>query len=98
MDRQEAKFRIKKTCGRGWLPLVDVIFDRLPGGIEIASIYQKWGALTVDIEPKDVDFQAFLQDTSTKSTKICEICGTITDISFSHQADEIRTLCQKCAL
>ncbi len=42
MDREAAKEWILKTCGEGWLNLVDIIFDNKPENIEITVVFQKW--------------------------------------------------------
>ena len=48
MGRQEAKEWISKACGKGWLKLVDDVYDKLPEGIEIIQAYQKWAGLNFD--------------------------------------------------
>ncbi|NHZ93279.1 hypothetical protein F2P45_30345 [Massilia sp. CCM 8733] len=75
MDRAEAKQWIEKTCGRGWLYLVDEIFDKVPPGIVIEEVFQKWGHLHVTYSPYDEAFESFLFDIEHLSAGLCEICG-----------------------
>ena len=59
MNRAEAKNWIENKCGKGWLALVDKVFDALPPGTAIKGAYQKWAALKFDIEPYDEKFGVF---------------------------------------
>lgn len=93
MTKNESKQWIEKTCGTGWLPLIDLIFNNLPKGLCIESVYQKWGALTVDTSPYDEDFQTYLDKISEKSTYLCEKCGAKAKVR--EKDGWLRTLCQK---
>ena len=73
--REESKRWIEKTCGKGWLILVDEVYDKLPTHLSITQAYQKWGILMFDINKEDQDFETFLQSIEDKSSEICEICG-----------------------
>ena len=75
MTRREAKDWIEKTCGRGWLPLVDRAYDALPVHLTIVQAYQKWGALRFDVDAKDEAFAAVLEALLTESLETCEQCG-----------------------
>ncbi len=75
MDREEAKAWINKTCGEGWLPLVDTVFDKLPPNITVTSTYQKWGALRFDIDPWDESCESLLEGIEDRSLETCEVCG-----------------------
>ncbi len=44
--RDDSKKWIEKTCGKGWLKLVDEVYDKLPNDLKINQAYQKWGTLT----------------------------------------------------
>jgi hypothetical protein len=75
MTRDQAKQWIRETCGAGWLPLVDEVFDHLPAGVEISQTYQKYAALRFDCEPLPEAFRALLRDVEERSERTCEICG-----------------------
>lgn len=75
LTRKESKEWIEKTCGKGWLILVDEVYDKLPEYLIITQTYQKWGVLKFDTNIDDQDFETFLQSIEDKSSMICEICG-----------------------
>ena len=74
MTREEAKNWISKTCGAGWLGLVDKAYDALQTNIQITDVYQKWAALSFDINCDHKEFEIFLLELSEKSESICEVC------------------------
>lgn len=73
--RGEARASIAKTCGEGWLELVDFAYDNRPHHVTIVQVYQKWGALRFDIQPPDDEFAALLEKIESRSLEICECCG-----------------------
>lgn len=73
--RKETKEWIEKTCGSGWLKLIDEVYDKLPHDLHINQAYQKWGILMFDLEGEDEEFTKFLEDIENKSSETCEICG-----------------------
>lgn len=76
MTRDEAKKHIEEICGKGWLPLVDKAFDRLPTGVTIRCAFQKYGRLEFDIEPWDDPYKnGYLLDIAYESEAMCEVCG-----------------------
>lgn len=93
MDKQEATIHIKETCGSGWLPLVDRVYDLKPEGVAITSIYQKWGALMFDAEPWGDAIEKLHDEIEEVSLKTCEICGTA---GSEHNVDNwIHTRCEE---
>ena len=75
MTRQEAKDWISKTCGEGWLSLVDNVFDRVPNDIEITQVYQKWAGLHFDTSKENELFERYLMEIQEISEATCEKCG-----------------------
>lgn len=75
MNRTEAKSWIESTCGKGWLALVDAVFDALPPGATVEAAYQEWAALKFDVTPHDEKFETFLESVEEASLETCEICG-----------------------
>ena len=75
MGRQEAKEWISKTCGKGWLKLVDDVYDKLPEGVEIIQAYQKWAGLHFDTTEHDEQFELYLLEIQRISRETCEKCG-----------------------
>jgi len=76
MNRVEAKSWIKKSCGEGWLHLVDDVFDHLPSGCSVTQVYQKYAALMFDVEPYIEEFSTYLDSIEEASLNTCEKCGT----------------------
>ncbi len=75
MNKADAKEYILETCGEGWLPLVDRVYENLPAELTITQTYQKWAALRFDIEPENEEFEEFLSQIEELSLKTCEKCG-----------------------
>ena len=75
MNLEEAKEWISKSCGQGWLPLVEEIYDRVPKSTNISSIYQKWGALHFDAAPWSDCLDTIHEEIEERSMRVCEICG-----------------------
>jgi len=93
ITREEAKNHIKKTCGEGWLNLVDQVFDKLPPGCVITQTYQKWGALMFDVDPYNEEFESYLKNIEYQSEEMCEICGESGDEKIVN--NWVETLCNK---
>lgn len=77
MNKSEAKEWLAKTCGEGWLPLLEEVYERLPSNITIIQTFQKWGALKFECTPWDEEFEAYLDDIAERSLGICEKCGEV---------------------
>lgn len=75
--KEESKKWIQKTCGTGWLKLVDEVYDKLPNNLQINQAYQKWGRLMFDLEQENENFEKFLETIEEKSSETCEKCGSI---------------------
>ena len=92
MNREESKSWIKKTCGDGWLPLIDAVYDKLPSGIQVTSVYQKWGSLNFDIKPWNENFGGYLEEIKEKSLELCEVCGAKAEEKTTN--GWVNTLCE----
>lgn len=78
LSRRQALEVIQGSCGEGWLPLVNEVFDNLPPQLSITDAFQKWGALRFDTDPQgDMEFADYLENVAERSSKICEICGAV---------------------
>lgn len=75
LSREEAKEWIIKTCGSGWLNLIDIVYDNKPDHISITEVFQKWGALTVRYDGEDLIFEELVDNVEFISKKMCEKCG-----------------------
>lgn len=75
VNREDAKKWIKKTCGEGWLNLVDIVYDNKPSHIDIYGAFQKWGALTIQYTGEDLTFEELVENVECISKKMCEKCG-----------------------
>lgn len=75
--RDESKKWIEKTCGTGWLKLVDEVYDELPNDLKIIQAYQKWGSLMFDLDRENEGFENFLETIEIKSLNTCERCGSV---------------------
>ncbi len=93
MDIKEAKKWIEKTCGKGWFPLIEEVYARLPSGVTITTVYQKWGALRFDCDLWDDKFEEYLEEVEEKSMKTCEVCGKQGGEKIVN--DWVETLCEE---
>jgi len=75
INREDSKKWIEETCGKGWLNLIDIIYDNKPEHIAINEVFQKWGALTVRYNGEDRMFEALIDNVEYISKKMCEKCG-----------------------
>lgn len=75
MDRESAKDHISKTCGAGWLNLIDIVYDNKPPEIEITEVFQKWGGLSVHYHGENMLFDELTDMIYYMSQKMCEKCG-----------------------
>ena len=72
---QKTQAHIEATCGKGWLPLVEEVYQKLPSHLKITQAYQKWGELCFDLDQEDEAFGAILEEIQLRSSQMCEICG-----------------------
>ena len=75
LNREDSKKWILETCGKGWLNLIDIIYDNKPEHIAITEVFQKWGALTVRYHGEDEIFEELVETVESISKKMSEICG-----------------------
>ncbi len=75
LSKEEAKKFIENTCGKGWLTLVDILYDNCPENIVITEVFQKYSGLEVRFEGRDENFEYLKESLNTVSQKMCEICG-----------------------
>lgn len=80
LTREAAKKHISETCGQGWLPLIDTIYDNLPQNVKIKDILEKWGSLEVEYDGENADFERLVMKMCLDSEEICMICGEKGDI------------------
>lgn len=66
---------MSKTCGKGWLNLVDDVHDKLPKKVEIIQTYQKWAGLHFDTTIEDKESELYLLEIEEISRNTCEKCG-----------------------
>ena len=92
LNRKEAKKFIEDTSGKGWLVLVDIVYDNCPEEIIITEVFQKYSGLTVRFEGRNEKFEYLLSSLNTVSKKICEICGQSGDYSIINGWET--TLCE----
>ena len=75
LTRQKALANIEETCGKGWLPLVNELYDNLPPGIRITEVWDYYGTLKCRFEPENAAFEAIASDIQDRSHVTCSICG-----------------------
>jgi len=75
MNKTEAIEHIRKTCGDGWLPLVEEVYEHLPPGMSVTQAFQKWGGLHFEYRPLTEEFEAYLETVENRSLEMCEQCG-----------------------
>lgn len=92
--REKAKQWVSENHGKGWLPLVDKVYDGLPAHVDITEISERWGQLIFKSDPADPDFEDFLSDIQYESEHICELCG---NAGYSMVVENWeRALCNPC--
>ncbi|RDY59843.1 hypothetical protein [Flagellimonas nanhaiensis] len=75
IDRETAKKEVEESCGKGWLTLVEILYDNIPTEVSITEIFQKYGKLEIRYEGESKHFEELARNLSYISEKICEICG-----------------------
>jgi len=74
INREDAKRHVKP----GWHGLLDEVYDKVPDGIEIQVIKEKFGGLRIYtslIDKDNQDFGHFLLEIENRSKEIYEFCG-----------------------
>ncbi|WAS96021.1 hypothetical protein [Nannocystis punicea] len=94
MDREAARSWMSQCGYLGWLGLVDLVYDRLPPGLRIKQVYQKWAELRFDLDPEDEAFEAFLTEIAEWSATICSVCGGPGRNQLVDDREE--TICDAC--
>ena len=82
IDRKAAIGHLNKYNHKGWVNLVDIIYDNLPPDIIITEIFQKWAGLEVRYDGENDEFNNLVENIEFISKKMCEICGKSGDYSI----------------
>lgn len=91
-------------CGYGWYGLVLPLYVAIQRynrdkpeeeRINIDQIKEKWGGLRFYISRAPEEFYDWVDRIEEESYKICEICGTTTDVTTEGKG-WISTLCKQC--
>lgn len=94
MDREAARSWISRCGCPGWVSLVDQVYDRLPPGLQVKQVYQKWAELRFDLTDYDEAFEKFLVEIAAQSATICGVCG---GAGYHHCLDGWEeTICDAC--
>ena len=65
----------KNCVGKGWLNLIDTIYDKLPPSACVSQVKEKFGGLRFYVDGIDDKIYAFIEEIENQSYKICEVCG-----------------------
>lgn len=86
----------KYPVGRGWWPLANEAADRLGQmGIQIESIYEKYGSLQFYVGNETDEATAILLEIEERSRHTCEHCGK--PGGEVERNGYVKTLCPACA-
>ena len=75
IDRETAIAHLINHNHRGWITLVEIIFDNQPPNIIITEVFQKWAGLEIRYEGVNEEFDELVDNVRFISKKVCEICG-----------------------
>jgi len=90
VSREEAK----REVGPGWGLLVDELYDKLPEGVVVHCVKEKFGLLRVYVGDCTTEFDNYLDELEDRSALVCEYCGAE---GFTQQRHNwIKTLCEVC--
>ncbi len=87
--------------GKGWLPLVEPIVNRIQelneqgADIEIVQVKEKWGELCIYLSSYTPELKAMVDEATRKSVSICENCGKPAQRVWGNY-HWVYTLCPKC--
>jgi hypothetical protein len=71
INREDAKIYVKP----GWHRLIDKVYDKLPEGIHIVQVNEKFAALRIYTDVYSEEYERFLHKLADESMQICEFCG-----------------------
>jgi len=89
-------------CGDGWYNLIDTLCDAIQSYIDwndkeqviAEQVKQKYGSLRFYIRGGDMHVHGMISFAEKMSTKICEECGTMENVSQTK--GWIKTICAEC--
>ena len=82
-------------CGPGWRVLHEAV-ERLAvaQGARVVTVKEKWGGLRIYVAGGDEALNQAVEEAEAWSCKMCECCGTETDVTTEGQW--LKTLCLPC--
>ena len=82
------------SVGEGWASLIKLAFEKLPEGIKIVQVKEKYGGLRIYTDYGGNNaFTALIHDLERRSVTICEVCGKPAKIDTSRYW--LKTLCEE---
>jgi hypothetical protein len=84
-----------QSVGKGWAPLIRVLYKNKPDNINIVQVKEKFGRLRVYTEPYDEEYQRLIGSLEWASSKMCEKCGRRGNQDTYQYW--MKTLCADCA-
>ena len=82
------------SVGKGWWPLIRVLWKYKPDNINIVQVKEKFGVLRVYTDCINDRYDAVIDALETLSSRICEGCGAKGRLDTSHYW--MQTLCKSC--
>ena len=87
-------------CGDGWFNIIDdtcrrLNYDKDDSKVEITQIKEKFGQIRIYLSKYTVKFRDIVEDAQTRSTVVCEWCGSTKDV-FLSKTDHVVNLCTIC--
>ncbi len=75
MEREDARHRFEMNGDKGWLNLIDIIYDYKPDHIDITDVWEKYATLELRYEGFDDAFRELIHHIRYISKKTCQVCG-----------------------
>ena len=75
LNRAEAKAWYDRCNMSGWHILIDDLYDRLPDGVAVVSVHQKYAIFCATLTEQNLELAALLNELAERSASICERCG-----------------------
>jgi len=84
-----------RCVGKGWEPLINILFSAKPEGTTVLQVKEKFGGLRFYVSSTTSAFYRVVDEMENVSYSICETCGNAG--SLRSDRSWIKTLCDDCA-
>jgi hypothetical protein len=85
----------ENSVGIGWWPLLEELYQKMPKGVIVTQVKEKFGTLRFYYDGGDKEFDSWVGEAEKASAFVCEDCGRIGKLVSKN--GWYRTLCSNCA-